>query len=303
MVVAVPAIAAASLGARSEEAGELPDGFELLAAAFGANANPEETPTRRNPDPAEVYYPGTGIGHASAPAGRSKTMSVPASGTIMRRGSGYVAAAALPAASARDAVQHAPQEATAPESPHQHSLAARGDGAATSAEPAGRAIGRHRASRSSDGAGSGGRNGVAIAAALSVTASWAIGIFLIFWGKHVSAQNPDYEIGPWACWGAFFVLLPLIVGAIRALAVLVRIVAEEHRRGSPAGRAPDSGRVPSATVIPGSLPGSTITCSHRAQTRPGWPSKWPVPTREAAHRRPGDRKHGHELRRRDFTKI
>jgi hypothetical protein len=61
-------------------------------------------------------------------------------------------------------------------------------------------------------------------------ASWVLGIFLISWGNHLAAQNYDYDVAPWGTWGAFFLALPLIVGAAWLLAAIVRAAAAEHRR-------------------------------------------------------------------------
>lgn len=141
-------------------------------------------------------------------------------------------AGALPAAPPRKAPREI-QESAARMPPHQHGYpgAAQGTSASSPAEPGGRAIGRHRASRSSDRARSAGRNSTAIVAGLlSVAASWAIGIFLISWANHLGARDYTYDVIPWALWGAFFVAAPLLALALRVIAAIAKAAAAEHRR-------------------------------------------------------------------------
>lgn len=64
----------------------------------------------------------------------------------------------------------------------------------------------------------------------AVTSFVALGIFLISWGNHLAAQDYYYNVVPWGLWGAFFLALPLIAGAIWLLAAVMRAAAAEHRR-------------------------------------------------------------------------
>jgi len=61
-------------------------------------------------------------------------------------------------------------------------------------------------------------------------ASAALGIFLISWGNRLGAQNYYYNVEPWGLWGAFFIALPVIAGAIRLLAAIAKAIAAEHQR-------------------------------------------------------------------------
>jgi hypothetical protein len=64
----------------------------------------------------------------------------------------------------------------------------------------------------------------------ALAASVATGIFLIAEGNHRAAQDYYYNILPWGFWGAFFLALPFIAGAIWLLAAIVRTAAAEHQR-------------------------------------------------------------------------
>jgi hypothetical protein len=64
----------------------------------------------------------------------------------------------------------------------------------------------------------------------ALAASVALGIFLISWGNHLSAQDYTYDVIPWALWGTFFIAVPVIMGATWLLAAMVRAAAAEHRR-------------------------------------------------------------------------
>jgi hypothetical protein len=60
--------------------------------------------------------------------------------------------------------------------------------------------------------------------------SEGLGIFLISWGNHFSARDYSYDVIPWALWGAFFLVLPLIAGAVRLLPAIAPAAAAEHQR-------------------------------------------------------------------------
>lgn len=64
----------------------------------------------------------------------------------------------------------------------------------------------------------------------AMAASVALGVFLIAEGNHRAAQDYYYNVVPWGVWGAFFIALPLIIGAIWLLAAILRAAAAEHRR-------------------------------------------------------------------------
>jgi hypothetical protein len=72
-----------------------------------------------------------------------------------------------------------------------------------------------------------GKQALAIAAAAGAE---GLGVALIGWGNHLSAQDYNYDVVPWGCWGAFFIALPFIAGAIRLLAAIAHVAAGEHRQ-------------------------------------------------------------------------
>ncbi|MGH3403810.1 MAG: hypothetical protein ACRDRJ_15125 [Streptosporangiaceae bacterium] len=58
----------------------------------------------------------------------------------------------------------------------------------------------------------------------------ALGIGIIAEGNHRAAQDYYYSVVPWGFWGTVFILLPLIIGAVRVLVTLMRAAAGEHQR-------------------------------------------------------------------------
>jgi hypothetical protein len=72
-----------------------------------------------------------------------------------------------------------------------------------------------------------GKQALAIAAAAG---SEGLGVALISWGNHLSAENYYYDVVPWGFWGAVFIALPVIAPAIVVVAGITRAVATEHRR-------------------------------------------------------------------------
>jgi hypothetical protein len=89
-----------------------------------------------------------------------------------------------------------------------------------------------------------GKQALAIAAAAG---SEGLGVALISWGNHLSAENYYYDVVPWGFWGAVFIALPVIALANRVVAGIARAVAAEHRRyrewkAGPAARAAGGGR-------------------------------------------------------------
>jgi len=72
-----------------------------------------------------------------------------------------------------------------------------------------------------------GKQALAMAAAAG---SEGLGISLVSWGNHLSAQDFTYDVIPWGFWGAFFIALPVIAVAIVVVAVIAKVAAAEHRR-------------------------------------------------------------------------
>ncbi len=57
-----------------------------------------------------------------------------------------------------------------------------------------------------------------------------LGIFLVSWGNHLSAQDYYYDVIPWALWGAFFIAAPLLALAPGVTAAIATAAAADHRR-------------------------------------------------------------------------
>jgi hypothetical protein len=72
-----------------------------------------------------------------------------------------------------------------------------------------------------------GKQALAIAAAAG---SEGLGVALISWGNHLSAQDYTYDVVPWGFWGAFFIALPVIALANVVVAAIAKAAAAEHQR-------------------------------------------------------------------------
>jgi len=72
-----------------------------------------------------------------------------------------------------------------------------------------------------------GKQALAIAAAGGAE---GLGVALIGWGNHLSAQDYNYDVVPWGFWGAFFTALPVITVAIVVVIAIAKAAAAEHRR-------------------------------------------------------------------------
>jgi hypothetical protein len=71
---------------------------------------------------------------------------------------------------------------------------------------------------------------VPVICALLIAACWITGIALIAVGNHRAAQDYYYNVMPWGIWGAFFIALPFIAGAIWVLSRILRLAAADRRR-------------------------------------------------------------------------